>query len=271
MEHDKVRPNTVIWFDSPEHYAEYLRTIPAEYIDHYRPHFAGGTFKQALDKLVNGDRSSLAEAQKIIDQMGEQQVFSLMSPTLVSDVVGFIPNVGNALIGAPDDMYNIKYEESESIVSPIRIFVETTVSAALTHQELINRGVACLALVLAFSMVRPVELYTASFGRIDSGIERGAIVRIPTTPIDLDRAVYMLAGIGFCRQLMFTTVNYQANYTYSHGIPFATDCRDICKCEDHDILIKGGHLSDNLMLNDPIKWVKQMIEKHNINRQSENV
>lgn len=268
MEHNKVRPNTVIWFDSPEDYVQYLRAIPSQYIDKENPDFSGGTFEQCVNKLTNGDLTGLEQAQKIIDQMQDQQVFSLLTPTLKSDVVGFMPNVGNALMGAPDDMYNISFSENESITSPIRVFVETTVSAALTHQELINRGVACLALVLAFSMVRPVELYTASFGEIRrDSTEHGAIVRIPTNPIDLNRAVFMLTAPGFCRQLMFTTVYFQGNCLHRSSIPFATDCRDICKCEPNDILIKGGYLSDNLMLNDPIAWVKQMIEKHNINRQ----
>ena len=263
MEHNQIRPNTVVWFDGPENYAGYLKDIPARFHDNFSSSFAGGTFDQALNKLIHGDTHGLAKAQSIIDQMQDQQIFSLMSQSIVSDVVGFMPNVPNALMGAPKDMYNIAQVEDETLVSPIKVFVETTVSGGLTHDELINRGVAIIAFVLAMNMVRPVELYVASFGRTESSTENGAIVRIPTSPIDLDRAVYMLAGVGYCRQLMFTTVCYQSNWPDSHGIPFARNCRDICKCEPHDVLIEGGHLNDKLMLRDPIAWVKQMIEKHN--------
>lgn len=263
MEHDKVRPNTVLWFDGPEHYADYLCNIPGQYKDIYIDHFSGGPFDKALNKLINGDRSGLDKAQAIIDQMMDQQLFSLGQPALVSSVVGFMPNVPNAIIGAPDDMYNIAQSEDETLTSPLKIFVETTVSAGLEHSELINRGVAILAFTMAMNTIRPVELYTASFGNLSRGTEHGAIVRIPTNPLDLDRAVYMLAGVGFCRNLMFTTISYQGKYTRSHGIPFARDAKDICRCEPTDILFAGGHLSDTLMLNDPITWVKQMIEKHN--------
>lgn len=261
-----MRDNTVIWFDSPEHYAEYLNAIPRQYTEHTTV-ASLGNYEQCLNKLIQGDRTGLDKAQAIIDKMGDQQIFSLMTPTLVSDVVGFVPNVGNALMGVPQDMYNIEYIEEESVTSPIRVFVETTVSAALSVDELVNRGVACLALTLALSMVRPVELYAASFGvgygRGDwDSPPNGAIVRIPTTPIDLDRAVYMLCNPGYARMLAFAAMRYQANWPRHSGIPFPRNCRDICKCEPQDILIQGGHIEDTLMLKDPIKWVKNMIAQH---------
>lgn len=257
-----MRDNTVVWFDGPEHYVDYLHNIPGQYKNLYNDRFSGGSFDQALTKLINGDRSGLDKAQSIINQMIDAQLFSIGRPSIVSDMVGFMPNVPNAIMGQPNDMFRIVEDEDTTLTSPLRVFVETTVSAGLTHDELISRGVAVLAFVLAMNTMRSVELYTASFGRIHSDKEHGAIVRIPTNPIDLDRAVYMLAGVGFCRQLMFTTVSYQAKYTNSHSIPFGRNCRDICKCEPHDVLLEGGHLSDTLMLNDPITWVKQMIKKH---------
>lgn len=263
-----MRSNTVIWHDSPEAYHSYLSSIPRQFIALYDDSydFRGGSYEQNLERLRIGDRTNLELAQKIMDQMHTQQVFSIGSPVLVPSVVGFIPNIPNYLAGVPQDMYNIEIDETPSPTSPIKIFVETTVSAMLTQKELTARGVAALALTLALSMTRPVQLYTATFGCYNdwNGTVHGSIVPVMSNPIDLDRAVYMLTHSGFNRALAFPQISYQHNpksarYT---SIPFPRNCRDICQCEPEDILIKGGHAEDTLMLNDPVAWVKQQLEKH---------
>lgn len=262
-----MRANTVIWHDSPEAYHSYLASIPERYVRLYDTEsnsFYGGSYAANLERLRMGDRTNLDHAQKIMDQMHEQQVFSIGSPVLVPSMIGFIPNVPNYLAGVPQDMYNIEQDETPSPTSPIRIFFETTVSSMLTHKELTARGVAALALTLALSMVRPVQLYTATFGTIDSwgGKVHGSIVAVQANPIDLDRAVYMMTNPGFNRALAFPQICYQGNYPHYSTIPFPRDCRDICQCEPHDILIKGGHCDDKLMLSDPVAWVKQQLAKH---------
>jgi hypothetical protein len=130
-----IRPNTVIWFDGPEAYADYLYNIPGQYKNIYDRRFSGGPFDLALSKLVNGDREGLDKAQAIIDKMSDQQIFSVGRPSIESGPVGFMPNVPNAIMGQPNDMFNIVQVEDETLTAPLRIFVETTVSAGLTQDS----------------------------------------------------------------------------------------------------------------------------------------
>lgn len=256
------------WFDAPEAYADYLSAMPSEYKNLYDEHgdsWLGGPWEQCLNNLMVGDTTNLVAAQSLVDKMRDENLFSMGQPELVSGIVGFCPNVPNALMGAPYDMFNVVQSENESILSPIKIFVETTVSAGLTNSELVNRGVAVMAFALAMSMVRPIELYAASFGHIESkSCEQvcGAIVRIPTSPLDLERATFMLTAPGYCRRLAFPAMNYQQGLCREQSIPFPRDRRDLCMCEPHDVLIQGGHLYDTLMLTNPVQWVKNMIAKH---------
>lgn len=260
--------HNIQWFDGPEHYSAHLAHMPQEYrrmYDDHRSNWAGGNFEQALHKLNNGDTTNLAKAQAIVDKMANEQLFSMGQPVIESSLIGMAPNVPNALMGHPYEMYNIVESEQQSMLTPLRIFVETTVSAGLSNSELTNRGVAVMAFALAMSIVRPIELYAASFGHLESISHTkvyGTIVRIPTAPLDLERATYMLTGNGYCRKLAFTNMNWQAQITREQSIPFPRGRRDLCMCEPTDVLIQGGYLTDTLMLQNPIQWVKNMIAKH---------
>lgn len=268
--------NTITkWFDSPEAYLEYLRDMPSALYQPNAGSWGGGDWDQVINKLITGDTTCLAQAQKIIDQMQDQQIFSTSMLALKNDVVGFIPNVGNALMGVPDDMYNIAYNEDESITSPIRIFVETTVSAGVGHKELVNRGVAILAFVLAMNVIRPIEIYAVSAGRASKNTI--IVTKIISAPMDLARATWMLTSEGYARMIAFAAMCKacdQDHYSYIgwnwNSSPtekdYITKMRLELDCQPTDILMAGGYLFDKLMLNDPIAWVKQMIEKHNFNQ-----
>ena len=254
-------------FDNPAAYAEWLQTIPYEMVKNcegwQENDFSGGSFNSAVSKLINGDTTGLAQAEKIIDQMRDAHIFTQGQPIIVNSIIGYIPNVPAVLQGHPEDMLVRSHSENQVETTPLKVFIETTVSSSLSHKELINRGVACLALVMALGMQRPVELYACSFGdpAYNSRVY-GAIVKLDSHPLDLGRAVFMLTNPAYCRRLMFVTVHQQADYRRHSSIPFCRDRRDICGCDDNDILIQGGHGGDELMLRDPITWVKAMLKKH---------
>jgi len=254
-------------FENPAAYAQWLETIPRDMVSACEGwqdnSFSGGDFNSAVSRLINGDTKGLEQAEKIIDKMRDAHVFTQGQPIIVSSIQGYVPNVPAVLMGHPEDMLVRSHSENQVETTPLKVFIETTVSASLSHAELINRGVACLALVMALGMQRPVELYACSFGdpAYNSRVY-GAIVKLDSHPLDLGRAVYMLTNPAYCRRLMFATVHQQADYRRMSSIPFCRNRRDICGCDVNDILIEGGHGGDELMLRDPIAWVKKMLAKH---------
>lgn len=262
-------------FDSPEEYAAYLHAVHPDSKDLDYPEFYGDNFNNAIQLLESGYDKHLAAAEKLIEDMSEQQVFTKHLPLLTNSVVGFLPNVPAALAGQPKDMFMRAPSDYEHTQTPLTIYVETVVSAGVTHKQLVNRGIAILGFVLAMNAIRPVEVYTSSIGCPRGGRNGayGSIVRIPSKPLDLMRATFMLVDPAYYRRLGFIAMRDQSGRPYAGIINWAwdgsptsnqyiNDMRKLLECEPQDVFITGGHLSDSLMLNNPIAWVKQMIEKH---------
>lgn len=262
-------------FNSPEEYADYVMGADTYYWDHNcYTSYSGKKCAEGIKALVLGDLQYLPQAEKIIEQMGEQDVFSVGRPTEQPSMVGHRCNVPATIMGLPMTMY--RYEESDdtSATTPLTIYVECTVSADVSKNELINRGVATLAFALAMSAIRPVEIYAVAYGRTYRGINYIMPVKIASAPLDLPRAVYMLADPTFARRLNFCAGYRLANEAQHtnvgwpwHMTPtdktFQQRMRDCLDMEAQDVLISGGHLFDYKMRTNPVQWVKDMIKQHN--------
>lgn len=263
-------------FESPEEYAAYLRAIPSRFHHNGNYSFSGETLEQGCTTLEQGDTSRLAEAQAILDKLDLAHLFSNNIPVLEPCVAGFIPNVPAAIAGHPQSMFQRGFIESPSILAPLTVYVETAVSAGVTQQQLIARGVATLAFVLAMELVRPVDLYAVSLWSHDhnNGIH-GSIVKIASRPMDLGRAVWMLTAPTYARRLAFSAVNFGAGADASRlcSKPWIFDSdpthknylpkiRELLALQPEDVFMKGGYLFDKLMLTDPVAWVTKMIAEH---------
>jgi hypothetical protein len=262
-------------FDSPEEYHSWLSTIPSHIAHRYADSWSGGSFESNMDKLAHGDMSVVDEANAIIDQLKDAQVFTVGIPVMRSSVVGFIPNVPAAIIGHPKDMWRRDIEDNTNLNAPLTIYTEVVVSGGVEHEELMRRGVAVLAFVLAMQAIRPVELYTINMlggGRACYG----TVTKIETKPLDLARAAYMLTSTGYARALAFSSAYAMSNQVHgdcSGQWPWGSNpqnreyepaMREMLGMQPEDIFLCGAFLYDKLALTDPVAWVKQMIEKHNV-------
>lgn len=258
-------------FNSPEEYVSYLEAIPRSlgYIRDQRDDFLGMSFNSAVHTLKTGTTKYIKDAQAIVNKMADEQIFSMSVPTLERSIVGCVPNVPAALSGQPYDMLNIVYSEEQSIVSPISIYVDAIVSAGLSDWEIVQRGTAIMSLALALNNIRPVELYVLGL----SGCKEvgGAVCQIPTKPLDIERAAFMLCHVAYARRISFVAAQHQLNGNdYHHwafnGTPtskeYELDTREALGLEPHDIFLCGGYLLDTIMLTDPVQWVKNMLAKH---------
>lgn len=236
--------------------------------------FYGENWNSCLNSLIRGNTKNLAKAEKLIQEMQDANIFTENLPIMQHSMVGAVPNIPAAIIGHPKSMFMRKASEMENTSTPLTIYVETTVSAGVTTNELVNRGIACLAFVLAMSAIRPIELIAVSAG-LPGGQTTIIDVKIPTNPIDLARATWMLTSNDYARRINFVGFcDMSGHITYEPRIGWAwqstptsptyqTNMRRILNMSDKDVLIAGGHLHDKLMLTDPITWVKDMIAKHN--------
>lgn len=270
-------------FESPEAFADYAETVPSRMHNNAdevgKDAFAGVSYSEAIYSLRNGNTENLEAAKKIIDQMNNSEIFANNVPIIRPDVVGMVPNVPGVVSGHPQGMMARHFEEMPSLNAPITVYFEAAVSAGVTHEQLVNRGVAALAFVLAMELVRPVDLYIVClWSHTENKGVYGPIVKVASRPMDIGRATYMMTDPSFYRRLAFSSVNNMAGIDgrrcskpWAFGDPtsdnYIEKARKHINFSNEDVYIKGGYLFDTLMLNDPITWVKQMIEKHNTNRE----
>ena len=263
----------IAMFDSPEEFVEsHEKHCGFNYELLHPEEWQGGRASVCRETLRNGCLDNLDNAKEIMSKLDISDLLTSNMPLLENDMVGFVPNVSAYIAGQPETMFTMIESEQQALNTPIRVFVETTVSAGITHEQLTQRGTSILAFVLAMNTVRPVELYTISVVQSDNASGTfGHAVRLPN-PMDLSRAVWMLTNPGYARGLMFSYMNYLSGvHPYTGPWPFGsnptknryTECmRDVFSMADNDIFLKGGYLFDHDMLNNPIAWVNKMVREH---------
>ena len=262
-------------FYSPEEYLAYLSTLNGAYTNTYNSSFFGGSWDSALSTLKTGTTKYVPDAQAIVNKMADEQLFSVSVQTLERSVVGFMEDHIAVATGQPYEMYNLVNDTQESLLSPISIYIETLISAGLSHDQCVKRGVAVMALALALNNIRPVELYTVCISKPSGSRHNAGIVcQIPTKPLDLERAAFMLCDTAYARRLAFQAMADHANMGHNSCVdPWAfggdpttkgyeENMRKALGLEPHDIFLHGGYSLDTLMLNDPVQWVKTMLAKH---------
>lgn len=267
--------NEILFFESPEEYADFHNGIPKK--DHITSPMAGwggGEHWQNVDMLRAGDMTHLAKAQSIIDKLQISDMLTNNIQILDSAIAGFVPNVAAYLAGQPECMFDLQEIEQPNINAPISIYFDVGVSAAVSNTQIVNRGIAAIAFAMAMNAIRPVDLYAVSLSATDnSRMNIGDVVKIASRPMDLPRALYMITNPGYTRMLGLTTLRHigakHGYSTYMGSWPFGTLptnknydalCREALDMQPHDIFLKGGFITDTLMLNDPVKWVNEMVK-----------
>lgn len=271
-------------FDSAEDFAAYMRAANANCRRHgsaYNDDWSGRPFNDALDTLeFKGDAANVPAAQAILNQVqSDESIFTSGLPMPVDCIAGYEPHVPHAIIGLPKSMIRREMSETQSITTPLRIYVDVAVSAGVSEQEMRNRGVAILALAMALQITRPIELHLFSLqidGRRQDYHSQYTLctIKMTNTPIDLSRASYCLSSKSFFRNLClsFIYASLGVSHSGSSTWPFKgnnpnsevykSKARELMGMEAQDLLITGGYLNDTLMLNNPVAWVKREVALH---------
>lgn len=233
--------------------------------------FAGGTTEQAMDWLINGNTDTVDQINSLIQEMEAQDILTPGVLIPAPYYYGSAPRISAVISGHPKAMYKRVRVEAPNLQAPLSIYIDSLVSAKISHEILANRGAAALAFALAMKKVRPVELHLCALcDPFYNAIRRGVAVQIDLQSTDLSVASYMLTHPSFLRRLVFYVARKMAGINTANpepvlmGIPTVdtTELRQILGMSAHDVYIPGAFNTDSSVWNNPIKWVKNKIAKH---------
>lgn len=258
----------VIRLESPEAYHAWLSSLTRG--RERGGSWEGGSFAENMQQLDQGNLALADDAQRILEKFQNSNVFTSGIPQLQACPAGFAPNVPAYLSNRPDCMFTFGMSENVSNRSPLTIYVESTVSGGTSHAQIVNRGVAVLAFVMAMQAIRPVALYTINCLGGAQGCY-GSITKIETSPLDLPRAAYMLTSPGYARCLGFSgaqgiegsrSVGAWPWNSYPTDAAYEPAMRAMCAMEPQDLFLCGMFLLDQKALTNPVAWVQDMVAKH---------
>lgn len=260
-------------FNSCEEYAGYLRShilgTPYETSMDGNYNWGGDeSSKDATGILEHGNYTKHEDAiNAIIDQLRIEGLLTSGVPLPQRHYYGSTANVSAYLRGLPKAMNRRVRAENSSLNAPMRIFMETTISSGVSTSEIVSRGIAMCAFVMAMGMTRPVDLYITSTVFPYNGKRTGICVKVTEKTIDTGRVMFALTAVSYARKLAYNVQNQimGLNPRTSHDVPTVGDealFRESLGMSNEDIFITGMHLFDREARTNPIAWVKKMLEKH---------
>lgn len=271
MDTKRNKKETVIRFDSLGEVCQYVKASPYTHRSGLRYDFAGCTSqREGAEYVLKG--ASERDCQPAMDLIAKIDVgiHGRKRNEWTPDVFGAYPMVPDVLAGMPLNMRHKRQVESE--LSPISVYIDVGVSGGVSQAQLVSRGAACAALVMALAELRPVELYAVWAGMTPGSRETVAIaVKQDVNPVSVPHIVSVFASPQFPRCNMFTVCAAYAKTNDLGGLPFgwgsipgtdtyAAYMRAAMGMAEQDIFIPGGYLYEaGEMLSDPVGWVNKYL------------
>lgn len=234
-------------------------------LQHNDPSWWGGdSLSTLLKKCTEGETTHVQAAEDLLEQLRHE--IEVPKPQWSPSPFGAFPMVPEFLAGDIECMRIMQHDPQQS--TPIRIWFDPTSSAVIDAKDLVKRGTAVLALTMALSQIRPVELWT--FCDLDAhGKDHSLIcVKIQTAPMMLSEACYVLCNPGYARALTYSMAHQRFGFQGMWG--FGDWCDDESRIEimkaslqasDQDIIIPGASYKDDLITN-PIEYIRREIKRH---------
>lgn len=271
----KSELHNVHTFSSPAEFGEFCLVKNITYDGDNHGKWTGFLKAAEAAKLaITGDDSHVASAEKMLEKFNTHiETSSFMD---MPSVAGCYPCVPEALMGEPECMREPMEVSSEH--APMTIVVDTACSASVSARQMETRGIAILAVVMALSASRPITLKTVS---VSSGFknkegDKYAIVAVdlPTTPIDLATAAYVLTHVGYTRNLKY---GYASKYLgFDDGkwptfkgvvygkvqtVEYQENVKKYMELEGEVLMIPAAFSEDGVIEN-PEEWIQSILDKY---------
>jgi len=266
--------NDIVVFDTVPRFIEMVEENG--YMRNDLDSWAGDSKETALRYSRIGDKRLVPEAQKRVNQL--QATLPDMQPTWSPDIAGDQVVVPEFLSGIPEHMR--RKIPNETISSPLKVVFDTMSSAAISAQALKDRGTTVLALLMRLIIERPIEFWIVNAYSTDP--EVGMMIRVPTTPLNLGMASYLLTNVAFTRNFMYETMVQalswdgtwpsiafkNAHRSGRYSLDFDTDehvaehTRQFFGLKDTDLVIPIAiHKSYTDMWQHPVKWINERLQE----------
>ncbi len=141
--------------------------------------------------VTEGDLPTALAAEAILDKINTALDLEMCAPLLDYSPAGGCVSVARFLAGAPNCMSRLVEVEGEH--APVRVFVGTACSQGVEVEAMNKRNMACLALAMALSRVRPVELWAYALSSPSGAPDVCIMTRLGTSPLDLAAATGALS------------------------------------------------------------------------------
>ena len=254
--------------------ADFSRACEALSADTRNSHDNGGwtseTWAESIGYARNGGTESSVPAAEALIARIEASLPETITRRWVLDCVGAFPCVPAYLSGEPETMWTLADTPAES--APVRVYVCSTSSASVSHADLLNRGCACLALVMLASRTRPVELFSYAHcaERLRKPNRGDAVIvqRLHSHPMMLSEVAYVLTSAGWARNLTYAFLTERLGYSnLKWADAQAADrwqggpaTRRLLELEAQDVLIGPAHCNDPAV-KDPVGFVHRELAK----------
>lgn len=254
-------------FDDYPEFLQFIKTVeaPYRYDETTRNYWFGGSYEQAVEKANYGDTDLFRRASDILMNVEDTLLPSVEAYRDIPYYHGSRPNISAVLTGQPKSMYRREYVQEPSNHKPIRIFVDRVTTCTFSTDQILNRGVAILALVLALKRIRPVTLYVGESACNARANQDGCVaIALDLNNIDMSVLANALAGPSFYRRLLFTANNYihKVKNPNSYKID-AEKTRKMLGWSTHDLIFEGMWATDkdlSLAISNPAQWARQRLE-----------
>lgn len=250
--------------------ADFIAALPQGYRGRTKREawYGGESYDDAIRNVEIGWTHIVPQAQALIDQIELSGMITRGQPLYVNDVAGNFPNVPAYLAGEPECMFRRGETAAAGELAPITVYIDVAVGCTVSPAQMVERGIACLALVMILSERRPVELFLYSGLGPNSGTTAQIpIIPLETRPMDMAALTYALASAGFYRRLC---MGWSYQFGYNGGWPWGVNpqsqpkdgrVRAALGAELQDLVIFGAG-NNEPMINNPLAWLHEQLKLH---------
>ena len=179
--------------------------------------WAGGSVKDLFRGCERGDVSYAEKADKFVDEFANVAIQDYEVTLEWNDQNGEL-DYDLAMAGEEQYMYGPTVEKTDR--SPVNLYVDQWTSCMIPTDQMVRRGVAILALAQSLSIYRPVNTYIATgTHHRPTHTDIVQVTRVPTNPMDISRASWMLASPAFFRQGQLPLTFYHSHSDRNCGVP----------------------------------------------------
>jgi len=232
--------------------------------------WTGATASEAYDACTIGDLECVPAAERMIDKISAnvETTRSVWEPA----VAGAYPIIPDYLAGHPLNMRRRTHVANEN--APLKIYLDLTSSAGVGSRDLVNRGIAFLALAMLLTRSRPVEMHVFTALGSRAGSTRGSGIvsfPLPTAPLDLaiaggvfTKGIARTLGYEYLAKVLGTGPAWLMGISPTNPVSlrkYVDLARAALHAGPEDIIIGPVYATDESISN-PIKFVQRMVDLH---------